>query len=104
MEEVVEKAPNLTELQISWASEPIANGASSRILDQVARLTQLQAFDAPNFHCSGQLLAQFARQMPNLRYTQNMQQSLKIHRYCCTRKFAFYKDLYGSTTLGSNGK
>ena len=68
LDNVVAMAPNLVELQIPCEPQLMADGGvASRILDQVAKLTRLQALDMPQFHCSSQDLTEIARKMPNLR-------------------------------------
>jgi hypothetical protein len=68
LDNVVEKAPNLVELQIPCEPHLMAaGGVAGRILDQVAKLTRLQALDMPQFYCSTRDLIEVAQKMPNLR-------------------------------------
>jgi hypothetical protein len=72
LDAVVERAPNLIKLQIPCQPQMMADmGVSQTILDQVSKLTQLQALDIPGFHCSLKDFIQIAYLMPNLRYEQS---------------------------------
>lgn len=74
LDAVVEKTPNLVKLQIPCEPQLMADPVvANLVLDKVAKLTQLQALDMPQFYCSSQNVSEIARKMPNLRYRNILQ-------------------------------
>lgn len=85
---VVEKAPNLVKLQIPCVPELMAErGVAKRILDQVAKMNQLQSLEIPQFHCCARDLTEIARKVPKLGY-QKSSKVLTFFSLKCLQPFA----------------